>query len=73
MKYLLILPALVVISSCSPAHLLGMTKEQMAEHKEFCREYAGTEYDCTLPDPNDKIYIPAWDVSIERGKIIKRY
>jgi hypothetical protein len=60
---------LMMLSLLLTACFADFSKERLAAHKEFCSTYRHTQYDCTLPNQDQKIYIPAFGVNIEQGKI----
>ena len=60
-----ILISLVTYTLLTGCALLGMTSEQLAEHKEYCKQN-----NCLSPDPKQKVWFAQTNTHIERGRII---
>ncbi|NIN34249.1 MAG: hypothetical protein GTO60_03755 [Gammaproteobacteria bacterium] len=63
--------AFMLLSLMLTGCLADFSKERLAAHKEFCATYKNTQYDCTLPNPKSKVYIPGIGSYIEQGRIYK--
>ena len=66
MKILVLMLLSMLLMGCFFA---DFSKDRLAAHREFCASYKHTRYDCTRPDPDKKIYVPAFGSYIEQGRI----